>query len=480
MSVADSIADYFSQRFGFKKAKTDLRTEVVAGITTFLTMSYIVILNPAILGNAIQIEGYSLAQVTQMLAIVTLLSAAVASLVMAFHANRPFGLAPGLGLNAFFAFTVVLGLGIAWEVALAAVVVEGIIFIIITKAGWRDAIISAIPKPVKFSVGAGIGLFLAIIGLEAMNIVVAHPATLLQLNPSLAADAIALLSLVGLLVTFVLYARGVKGSIVIGILVTTVLAYALNAIGMTGLNIPEIAPTSYNIAPLFGAFVGGLGPAVSSPTAAFGFALIVFTFFFVDFFDTAGTLIGTSQLAGFLDKDGNLPDIEKPLMADAIGTTIGGILGTSTVTTYIESATGIEEGGRTGMVAFVVGVLFLASIVLVPLAAAVPLYASHVALVLVALIMLRGVTDIDWKDVTNSVPAGLTILVMPLTFSIAYGIAAGLISYPIVKAAKEGKGIKFWKKEVVSSYYNAATPAQWGLALAFVIYIYVMTGGVLG
>ena len=474
MSVADSIADYFSQRFGFKKAKTDLRTEVVAGITTFLTMSYIVILNPAILGAAIQIDGYSSAQITQMLAIVTLLSAAVASLVMAFHANRPFGLAPGLGLNAFFAFTVVIGMGIAWEVALAAVVVEGIIFIIITKAGWRDAIISAIPKPVKFSVGAGIGLFLAIIGLQAMNVVVDSPATLLQLNPSLAADAIALLSLVGLLVTFVLYARGVKGSIVIGILVTTVLAYALNAIGMTGLNIPEIAPTSYNIAPLFGAFVGGLGPAFSSTSAAFGFALIVFTFFFVDFFDTAGTLIGTSQLAGFLDKDGNLPDIEKPLMADAIGTTIGGILGTSTVTTYIESATGIEEGGRTGMVAFVVGVLFLASIVLVPLASAVPIYASHVALVLVALIMLRGVTDIDWKDVTNSVPAGLTILVMPLTFSIAYGIAAGLISYPIVKAAKEGKGTD------VSSYYNAATPAQWGLALAFVIYIYVMTGGVLG
>ena len=192
--------------------------------------------------------------------------------------------------------------------------------------------------------------------------------------------------------------------------------------------------------------------------------LIVFTFFFVDFFDTAGTLIGTSQQAGFLDKNGDLPEIEKPLMADAIGTTIGGILGTSTVTTYIESATGIEEGGRTGMVALVVGVLFLASIVVVPLAAAVPLYASHVALVLVALIMLRGITDIDWKDVTNTIPAGLTILMMPLTFSIAYGIAAGLISYPIVKAAKEGS-------------INAATPAQWGLAIAFVIYIFVTTGG---
>ena len=459
MSVADSLA----KRFGFKKAKTDLRTEVIAGITTFLTMSYIVILNPAILGAAIQIDGYSAAQVTQMLAIVTLLSAAVACLVMAFYANRPFGLAPGLGLNAFFAFTVVLGMGIAWEVALAAVVVEGIIFIIITAAGWRDAIIAAIPKPVKFSVGAGIGLFLAIIGLQAMQVITADAATFVTLNPNLAADPIALLSLLGLLVTFVLYARGVKGSIVIGILATTVLAYALTAVGIGGdLAIPELAATSYNITPLVGAFVGGLTGLSSA--SAFGFALIVFTFFFVDFFDTAGALIGTSQLGGFLDKKGNLPEIEKPLMADAIGTTVGGILGTSTVTTYIESATGIEEGGKTGMVALVVGVLFLVSIVAVPIAAAVPLYASHVALVLVAILMLRGVTDIDWKDVTNSVPAGLTILMMPLTFSIAYGIAAGLISYPIVKAAKEGS-------------LNAATPAQWGLAVAFVIYLYVTTGG---
>ena len=463
MSVSDSLA----KRFSFKKNKTDLRTEVIAGITTFLTMSYIVILNPAILGAAIQIDGYSAAQVTQMLAIVTLLSAGIACLVMALYANRPFGLAPGLGLNAFFAFTVVLGMGIAWEVALAAVVVEGVIFIIITAAGWRDAIIAAIPKPVKFSVGAGIGLFLAIIGLQAMNVITADAATFVTLNPNLAADPIALWSLLGLLVTFVLYARGVKGSIVIGILSTTVLAYALTAVGIGGnLAIPEIAATSYNITPLVGAFVGGLAPAVSSTSAAFGFAMIVFTFFFVDFFDTAGTLIGTSQLGGFLDKDGNLPEMEKPLMADAIGTTIGGILGTSTVTTYIESATGIEEGGRTGMVALVVGVLFLLSIVAVPIAAAVPLYASHVALVLVAILMLRGVSDIDWKDVTNSVPAGLTILMMPLTFSIAYGIAAGLISYPIVKAAKEGS-------------LGAASRAQWGLAIAFVIYIYVMTSGIL-
>ncbi len=461
MSVADSLANYFSKRFGFKKAKTDLRTEIIAGITTFLTMSYIVILNPAILGAAIQIDGYSPAQVTQMLAIVTLLSAAIASLVMAFYANRPFGLAPGLGLNAFFAFTVVLGMGIAWETALAAVVVEGIIFIIITKAGWRDAIISAIPKPVKFSVGAGIGLFLAIIGLKEMQVITANSATFVSLNPNLAGDPIALLSLLGLLITFVLYARGVKGSIVIGILATSVLAYALAATGMgaEALHIPEVAAASYNITPLVGAFVGGLSGATS-----LSFALIVFTFFFVDFFDTAGTLIGTSHQAGFLDKNGDLPEIEKPLMADAIGTTIGGILGTSTVTTYIESATGIEEGGRTGMVALVVGVLFLASIVVVPLAAAVPLYASHVALVLVALIMLRGISDIDWKDVTNTIPAGLTILMMPLTFSIAYGIAAGLISYPIVKAAKEGS-------------ISAATPAQWGLAIAFVIYIFVTTGG---
>ena len=463
--ITSTLNKRLAARFSFKKNKTDLRTEVIAGITTFLTMSYIVILNPAILGNAIQIEGYSPEQVFQMLAIVTLLSAGIACLVMALYANRPFGLAPGLGLNAFFAFTVVLGMGIAWEVALAAVVIEGIIFIIITAAGWRDAIIEAIPKPVKFSVGAGIGLFLAIIGLKEMNVITANPATFVSLNPNLAADPIALLSILGLLITFVLYARGVKGSIIIGILSTTVLAYALTAAKIGGdFMIPDVAATSYNITPLVGAFAGGLAPAFSSVPAALGFALVVFTFFFVDFFDTAGTLIGTSQLGGFLDKDGNLPEIEKPLMADAIGTTIGGILGTSTVTTYIESATGIEEGGRTGMTALVVGILFLLSLAVVPLAAAVPLYASHVALVIVAILMLRGVSDIDWKDVTVAVPAGLTILIMPFTFSIAYGIAAGLISYPIVKAAKEGS-------------LRAATLGQWALAAAFVIYIFVMTSG---
>jgi AGZA family xanthine/uracil permease-like MFS transporter len=298
-----------------------------------------------------------------------------------------------------------------------------------------------------------------------MNVITADPATFVSLNPNLAADPIALLSILGLLITFVLYARGVKGSIIIGILSTTVLAYALTAAKIGGdFMIPDIAATSYNITPLVGAFAGGLAPAFSSVPAALGFALVVFTFFFVDFFDTAGTLIGTSQLGGFLDKDGNLPEIEKPLMADAIGTTIGGILGTSTVTTYIESATGIEEGGRTGMTALVVGILFLLSLAVVPLAAAVPLYASHVALVIVAILMLRGVSDIDWKDVTVAVPAGLTILIMPFTFSIAYGIAAGLISYPIVKAAKEGS-------------LRAATLGQWALAAAFVIYIFVMTSG---
>jgi AGZA family xanthine/uracil permease-like MFS transporter len=436
---------------------------VIAGITTFLTMSYIVVVNPAILSNAIQIEGYSGDQVFQMLAVVTIIAAAVATLVMALYANRPFAQAPGLGLNAFFAFTVVLGLGISWQTALAAVVVEGVIFILLTAVGAREYVIELFPKPVKFAVGAGIGAFLAFIGLQAMNIVVADPeGTMVTLGP-VASDPVAILSVVGLLLTFVLYARGVKGSIVLGIIATTVLGYLVTMAGLVpsdaGLT-ASIPNATYDITPLAGSFLDGL-----SGIEPFSFALIVFTFFFVDFFDTAGTLTGVSQVAGFLDEDGNLPDIDRPLMADAVGTTVGGMLGTSTVTTYIESATGVEEGGRTGLTALVVALLFIAALVVVPLAAAIPLYASHIALVVVAMLMLRNVTDIDWDDVSNAIPAGMTILIMPLTFSIAYGIAAGIISYPIVKAA-QGR-------------VRDVSVGQWLLAAAFVVYFVVRTGGVL-
>jgi len=476
MGIRDSVAGYF----GFDEHGTDLRTEVLAGFTTFLTMSYIVVVNPAILSNAISIQGVSDARTFQMIAVVTLIAAAVATMVMALYANRPFGQAPGLGLNAFFAFTVVLTLGVPWQTALAAVVVEGVIFIVLTAVGAREAIIRLFPEPVKLAVGAGIGLFLAIIGLIEMHVVARDPATFITFNPVLATDPVAILSVAGLFLTLALYARGVRGSIIIGVILTTLAGYAVDALGYTGegaltaaetfgvaLKTPvPVAPdvpivyaaSSYNIAPLAGAFIDGL-----QRVEPFTFALIVVTFFFVDFFDTAGTLTGVSQIAGFLDEDGNLPDIDEPLMADAVGTTVGGMLGTSTVTTYIESATGIEEGGRTGMTALVIALLFLASLAVVPLAAAVPTYASHLVLVVVGLIMLTNVAEIAWDDVTFAIPAGLTILVMPFTFSIAYGIAAGIVSYPVVKAA--------------AGEAEDVAAAQWVLAALFVLYFVVRTGG---
>ncbi len=466
MALTDTVASYFE----FDEHDTDLRTETLAGLTTFLTMSYIVIVNPAILGAAISVQGYTDQQVTQMLAIVTIISAAVATLVMALYANRPFAQAPGLGLNAFFAFTVVLAMGIPWQTALAAVVVEGLLFIALTAAGAREWIIRLFPAPVKFAVGTGIGLFLAIIGLQQMRVIASSGATFVTFNPVFVSDPVAVLSVLGLLLTFMLYVRGVRGAIIIGILLTAAAGYAASAMGVVApqpdnlleisLTPPPVAPF-YDITPLAGAFVSGF-----ADVEAFSFALVVFTFFFVDFFDTAGTLTGVSQSAGFLDEEGNLPDMDKPLMSDAVGTTVGGMLGTSTVTTYIESATGVEEGGRTGMTALVVAALFIVSIVIVPVAAAIPLYASHLALVVVAIIMMRNVTEVAWDELTDAVPAGLTILVMPFTFSIAYGIAAGIIAYPLVKAA--------------SGDFDAVRAGQWVLAGLFVVYFAVRTGGFVG
>jgi AGZA family xanthine/uracil permease-like MFS transporter len=472
------LADYFA----LDEHDTDAGTELVAGITTFLTVSYIVVVNPTILSAAIDIEGVSGTRTFQMIAVVTLIAAATATFVMALYANRPFAQAPGLGLNAFFAFTVVLGLGIPWQTALAAVVVEGLVFILLTAVGAREYIIRLFPEPVKLAVGAGIGLFLAIIGLQEMRVVAGSSATFIQFSPVFASDPVAVVSVVGLLFTLALYARGVTGSIVLGIIATTILGYAASALGYVAYSAEKatelygatlqspvpLAPdapitynaASYDITPLAGAFIEGL-----QNIEGVSFALIVFTFFFVDFFDTAGTLTGVGQAAGFLDEDGNLPDIDKPLMADAVGTTVGGMLGTSTVTTYIESATGVEEGGRTGLTALVVAVLFLLSLAVVPLAVAVPTYASHLVLVVVGIIMLANVAEIAWQDITFAIPAALTIFVMPFTFSIAYGLAAGIVSYPVVKAA-----VGEW---------DDVHAGQWVLAGLFVVYFYVRTSGVL-
>jgi AGZA family xanthine/uracil permease-like MFS transporter len=466
MSITESLDD----RFNVSERGSSVRTEILAGITTFLTMSYIVIVNPSILtdqeaisgADGIAIAGISPGEIQSMLAVVTIIAAATATLIMAVYANRPFAQAPGLGLNAFFAFTVVGALGVPWQTALAAVVVEGLIFIFLTAVGAREYIINIFPRPVKFAVGTGIGRFLTINALEAMGIVVDDPATLITLG-SVASDPVAIISVIGLFITLGLYARGIPGSIIIGIGSVTGFGWALTTFGFVS---PEAGlvtggtAVSYDITPIAGAFVSGL-----ADIEVFSFALIVFTFFFVDFFDTAGTLVGVGQAGGFLDSDGQFPDIERPLMADAVGTTVGGMLGTSTVTTYIESASGVKEGGRTGLTALTVTVLFIASLALVPLAAAVPLYASHIALVVIGIVMLRNVVDIAWDDITDTIPAGLTILIMPFTYSIAYGIAAGIVSYPIVKLA--------------AGRSDDLRAGHLALAAAFVIYFFVRTSGVL-
>ena len=426
------LTDTLAARFDVEAHDSDVRTELVAGLTTFLAMSYIIVVNPFILAEAIQIPGYEFFEVVQMIAIATILSSALATLVMALYANRPFGLAPGLGLNAFFAFTVVLGLGIPWQTALAAVFVEGVLFMLLTAVGAREYVIRLFPEPVKRSVGAGIGLFLLFIGFQELQIVVPDDATLVTLG-GIFGNPWAILGLLGLVFTFGLWARGITGSIVIGILTTAVAGWGLTLAGVfeRGVITPETLPSAqYDISPLAGAFVDGLGQI--EPLT---FVLVVFTFFFVDFFDTAGTLIGVSQFGDFLDEDGDLPDMDKPLMADAVGTTAGAVLGTSTVTTYIESSTGVEEGGRTGLTALVVALLFLGSLAVIPVVAAIPEYASFIALIVVGVMMLQGLVEVDWSDPAWAVSAGLTVTVMPFAYSIADGLAAGIIAYPLIKVA---------------------------------------------
>ncbi|MFC4438655.1 MULTISPECIES: NCS2 family permease [Natrialbaceae] len=482
MGASDSIGDYF----GFDEHDTDLQTEIIAGVTTFLAMAYIVVVNPAILSQAIlwnhetgEFQGealingtvYSEGEIFQMIAVVTILASIAAILVMALYANRPFGLAPGMGLNAFFTFTVVVILGVPWQLALAAVFVEGLIFIALTAVGARRYVIELFPEPVKFSVGAGIGIFLLFLGLQEIELVVPYDATLVTLGNVLQSP-VAALSLAGLVLTLLLYARGLRGSIIIGILTTAAAGWGLTLAGLVspGVLTPEgsydnvtnegivsmLTSVQYDFTPLFWGFVDGLGMITDDPLV---FALVVFTFFFVDFFDTAGTLIGVSQIGGFLDERGDLPNIEKPLMADAVGTTVGAMIGTSTVTTFIESSAGLEEGGRTGFTALVVGGMFALALLVVPLMQAIPQYATYLALIVVGIIMLQGVTDIDWQDPAWAISAGLTITIMPLTTSIANGLAAGIISYPLLKAATGER--------------RDVSPGQWVLALAFIVYFVV-------
>ncbi|MEQ6292360.1 NCS2 family permease [Vogesella sp. GCM10023246] len=397
--------------FKLKEHGTDVKTEVIAGFTTFLTMAYIVIVNPAILS----ITGMDFNAVF----VATCLAAALGTGIMGLVANYPIALAPGMGLNAYFTFTVVKGMGVPWQAALGAVFISGIVFLAVSLFKVREAIVNAIPQSLKFAISAGVGLFLAIIALKNAGVVVDHPATLVTLGDL--HDPRVLLAILGFFIIVALEYRRVHGSIIIGILTVTALSIALGLSKFEGVvaPVPSMAPTFMHM-DLNGALTAGL-------------LGVIFVFFFVDLFDTTGTLVGVSHRAGLLDKDGKLPRLKRALMADSVAITAGAVMGTSSTTAYIESAAGTAVGGRTGLTAVVVAILFLACLWISPLAKTVPAYATAPALCYVAVLMTRGLAEINWDDLTESAPAVMTAVAMPFTFSIADGIAFGFISYAAIK-----------------------------------------------
>ncbi|MFC4427404.1 NCS2 family permease [Deinococcus navajonensis] len=428
--ASQGVLDAF---FGLSAHGSSVPQEVRAGITTFLTMSYILFVNPQVLSSAINVPNAFV-----QLLMVTAISAAFGSLAMGLIARYPFAQAPGMGLNAFFAFSVVLGMKVPWQTALGAVFISGVLFVLLSALGARQAIVRAIPNSLKFAITGGIGAFLAFLGLRSAGIVVNNDATLLGLG-SLTAPG-AWLAVLGLMVTAVLMARRVKGAILYGILLTTLLAIVTRAPVYAGG--PGGALQAF---PGFGGRVLGIVDAPVWPASlvgqldiagALGLGLlsVVFTFFFVDFFDATGTLTGLAQKAGALDQNGDMPRARRAFAMDGLAAMFGAFMGTSTTTAYIESASGIGEGGRTGLTAVTVGVLFLLSMFLWPLAAAIPGAATAPALILVGALMMEGVKQIDWEDISVGLPAFLTLIVMPLTFSIANGVSLGVIAYCAIRA----------------------------------------------
>lgn len=403
--------------------KSEYKREFLAGTTSFLAMAYIIAVNPSILSAAGMPAG---AIVTA-----TCISAVIGCLIMGFYAKLPFGLAPGMGLNAFFTFSVVIGMGISWEVALTAVFVEGIIFILLSLFKVREAVVDAIPINLKYAVTAGIGLFIAFIGFNGAGVVIGNPDTMVamgQVGPKM------LIAMVGLCIIVILEKKKVKGSMLVGILVSTLLAwgYALintEAAASMGIYLPNGIFKFESIAPIAGKVNFSY---LTSPQHVFNFITIVFTFLFVDFFDTVGTLIGVASRANMLDKKGRVPNAGRALMTDAIATTAGALLGTSTVTVYVESATGVEEGGRTGLTAITIGALFFVAMFFSPIFVAVPACATAPALIYVGYLMLTSVLKIDFSDITDAVPAFLIIALMPLTYSIGDGLTIGVLAYVIL------------------------------------------------
>ncbi|NEO70475.1 NCS2 family permease [Moorena sp. SIO3H5] len=431
--------------FQFHQHQAKLSTEILAGVTTFVTMAYILVVNPDILSNAIFLQQPK--DLFGELVIATGISAALATLVMGLYAKYPFALAPGMGLNAYFTFSVVLGLGIDWRVALAAVFIEGLIFIVLTVTGVRRKIVTGIPECIKQATTTGIGLFIAYIGLNSSGIIAQSQATTTTLGDL--TQPATLVTIVGILITSALIARRITGALLWGILATALLAWILG-----------IAPWPQGIVALpqwpgdlLGQAFVGLSQVVQ--TNIWELLSILFVLLFVDLFDTVGTLTGLGVKAGYINQKGEFAHGSRAFMADAIGTTAGAILGTSTVTTYIESASGLLEGGRTGLTAVVTAILFALSIVFIPFLSAIPSFATAPALVMVGVLMIPSVRKIHWDDPAESIPSFLTILIMPLSYSIADGLAVGLITFPLLKAF-QGKA-------------HETTITMWILATVFIL-----------
>ena len=441
--------------FKLKENNTTVKVEVVAGITTFMTMAYILAVNPTMLGDA----GMDRTAVL----IATCLASFIGTLAMALLANYPFALAPGMGLNAYFAYTVCGVMGYSWQVALMAVFIEGLIFIALSLTNVREAIFNAIPSTLKKGVGAGIGLFIAFIGLQGAKLVVANSSTLVTYVDFTGEwhtkGICAVLALIGLMITAILYAKGIKASILIGIIATWVLGMIAQA---CGIYVVDIEGGFYSLYPTFaltdftalGKTFGQCFTADFSGVGVFNFIVILLSFLFVDIFDTLGTLIGVSTKANMLDKDEKLPRIKQALLADAIATSAGAVLGTSTTTTFVESSAGVGAGARTGLASVVTGFLFLVAIFFAPIFTAIPGFATAPALIFVGFLMVSAILKVDFEDVTEAVPAYLCFLAMPLMYSISEGIAIGVVSYVIINLAC-GKAKKI-------------TPLMYVLAVLFV------------
>lgn len=425
--------------FGFDSSQTTIRKEIVAGITTFLTMSYILAVNPAMFSELEGMPGGSVFTATALAAI-------VGCLAMAFIGKLPFGLAPGMGLNAFFVYSVCMGMGYSWQFALTAVLIEGLIFILLTVTNVREAIVNAIPLSLRNAIGAGIGLFIAFIGLKSAGVVVDDPATLVALGDVTSGSA--LLAFIGLVITGFMYARNIPGAILIGIIITMLIGIPLGVTEFRG-----ILSTPDSVGPIFYKFEW-------SQVLTLDMLVVVFTFLFIDMFDTVGTLVGVCTKAKMTDNKGNIYRLKEAFMADSIATTIGAILGTSTTTTYVESAAGVAQGGRSGLTALSVAGCFAIALFFSPLFLSIPAAATAPALIIVGLLMLEPVKNIPFEDFSESIPAFVCLIAMPLTYSISNGILLGMIAYVLMN--------------MICGKFKKLSPMMYILAILFILkYIFI-------